>query len=154
MKAVFTLLLAAVSIFAADKPNFSGEWKLNVDKSTFGPMPPPTSQTMKLDHSDPNVTSTTDTDGADGQTSVVVKYKTDGTESSNDIRGSKAKTVGKWEGEALVVTTKLDFQGMDITLNNSMKLATDGKTINATSKIITPQGEFEMTYLFDKVDKK
>ena len=41
-----------------------------------------------------------------------------------------------------------------ITLNNNMKLGTDGKTLNTVTKIITPQGEFETAYLFEKVDKK
>lgn len=134
------------------KPNFTGEWKLNIAKSSFGPMPPPTSQTLKIKHTDPEIVSVTDQDGADGKTSVTIKYKTDGTESTNDIRGSKAKSAGKWEGDALVVVTKLDFQGMDITLNNNMKLAADGKTMNTVTKIITPQGEFEQAYLFEKIN--
>ena len=152
--ATLTIVFAASALMAADKPNFSGEWKLNVDKSTFGPMPPPTSQVLKIEHTDPEVVSTTDQDGVEGKTSVTIKYKTDGTESTNDIRGAKAKTAGKWEGEALVVVTKLDFQGMDITLNNNMKLGADGKTLNTVTKIITPQGEFETAYVFEKVDKK
>lgn len=147
------MLLAATAVTAADKPNFSGDWKLNIEKSTFGPMPAPTSQVMTIEHKDPEVVSTTKQDGAEGESTITVKYKTDGTETANEIRGAQAKTVGKWEGDALVVTTKLDFQGMDITLANSMKLATDGKTMNAVSKITTPQGEFEMTYLYDKVEK-
>lgn len=148
------LLLCASSVFAADKPNFSGEWKLNVDKSNFGPIPPPNAQVMKITHKDPEVTSTTDQDGMEGKVTFTVKYKTDGTETVNEIRGAQAKTVGKWDGESLVVTTKLDFQGMDVTLNNTMKMASDGKNINAVNKIVTPQGEFEQTLVFDKVEPK
>ena len=145
------LVLAASSLMAADKPNFTGEWKLNIDKSTFGPMPPPSSQTMKIDHTDPNVVTTTDQDGAEGKSTVVIKYKTDGTETANDIRGQQAKSTGKWDGDSLVVSTKLDFQGMEIMLNNSMKLSTDGKTMNAVTKIVTPQGEFETAFLYEKI---
>ena len=148
------LLFAAGTLVAADKPNFTGEWKLNIEKSTFGPMPPPVSQVMKIDHSDPKMVSTSDQESNDGQKmSIVMKYTTDGVEAMNDLRGSPAKVVAKWEGEALVVNTKLDFQGMEIKIVNTMKLAADGKSITAVAKIETPQGEFESTSLLEKIQK-
>ena len=33
--------LAAMLASAAEKPNFTGSWKLNASKSDFGPVPPP-----------------------------------------------------------------------------------------------------------------
>ena len=151
---VTALLFAAGTLVAADKPNFSGEWKLNIEKSTFGPMPPPVSQVMKIEHSDPQMVSTSDQEAADGQkVSMTMKYTTDGVEAVNDFRGSPAKVAAKWEGEALVVNTKLDFQGMEIKIVNTMKLAADGKSITAVAKIETPQGEFESTSLLEKIQK-
>lgn len=148
------LLFAAGTLVAADKPNFTGEWKLNIEKSSFGPMPPPVSQVMKIDHSDPKMVSTSDQESADGQKmSIVMKYTTDGVEAVNDLRGAPAKVIAKWEGEALVVNTKLDFQGMEIKIVNTMKLAADGKSITAVAKIETPQGEFESTSLLEKIQK-
>ena len=47
------------SAMAAGKPDFSGEWKLNIDKSNFGPIPPPTSLTQTVDHKDPALNVTT-----------------------------------------------------------------------------------------------
>lgn len=148
------LLFAAGTLVAADKPNFTGEWKLNVDKSTFGPMPPPVSQVMKIEHADPSMVVNQDQEGADGQkVSMTMKYSTDGAESTNDFRGNPAKITAKWDGDALVVNTKLDFQGMEIKIVNTMKLAADGKSINSVSKIETPQGDFESTSLLEKVQK-
>lgn len=137
---------------AADKPNFTGQWKLNVEKSNFGPMPAPSSQTLKIEHTDPDVTTTTDQESDQGKMSYVIKYKTDGSEVANDIRGAQAKSVGKWEGEAIVVTTKLDFQGTEITLSNTMKMESAGKNMSTVTKIQTPQGEFEQSLVFDKID--
>lgn len=148
--AIFVLMAGLLS--AADKPNFSGQWKLNVDKSNFGPMPAPSSQTLKIEHTDPDVVTTTDQEGDQGKMSYTIKYKTDGSETANEVRGAQAKSVGKWEGEAIVVTTKLDFQGTEITLSNTMKLAPGGKNMNAVTKIQTPQGEFEQALVFDKVE--
>lgn len=145
--------LTAGLLSAAERPNFTGQWKLNVEKSNFGPMPAPSSQTMKIDHTDPDVTTTTDQESDQGKMSYVIKYKTDGSEVVNEIRGAQAKSVGKWDGEAIVVTTKLDFQGTEITLSNTMKMDGGGRNMNTVTKIQTPQGEFEQSLVFDKVEK-
>ena len=47
-------LLAGVQ--PAGKPNFSGDWKLNLEKSNFGAVPPPTSITRKIVHAEPSLT--------------------------------------------------------------------------------------------------
>ena len=134
------------------KPNFSGEWKLLVDKSDFGPAPAPKMQTLKIDHQEPAVVTTTDSDDdMNGKTTTVIKYKTDGTAATNDIRGNKAVSTAKWDGEAIVVNTKLDYQGMDLTLNNTMKIAGDGKTMNTVIKITLPQGDLEQKLVYERV---
>ena len=143
--------LLSVSAMAADKPDFSGEWKLNIDKSDFGPMPPPSSQTQKIDHKDPILKISTVQSGADGDSTVDASYTTDGKESKNSMRGMDAKSVAKWDGDALLIDTKLDYQGMDINFKMSMKMSADGKTINTKTKIATPQGDFDLTAILEKV---
>ena len=62
------LFIAALSIpaVAADKPNFSGDWAMNLEKSNFGPLPMPTSVTMKITHAEPSITIVTDAKGGLG----------------------------------------------------------------------------------------
>ena len=150
----FAAAMVATPAMAAGKPDFSGDWKLNVEKSDFGPMPPPTSQTQKIDHKEPVLKITTAQSGMDGDTTVDATYKTDGSESKNSVRGMEAKSVAKWDGDALLIDTKLDFQGTEITLKMSMKMAEDGKTISAKTKIMTPQGDFDLTSVLEKVAAK
>ena len=38
---------------ASDKPNYSGEWKMNPTASNFGQFPPPNSFVRKIQHADP-----------------------------------------------------------------------------------------------------
>ena len=138
---------------ADGKPDFSGDWKLNVDKSNFGPIPPPTSVSMKVDHKEPVLKSTTMQSAMDGDHTDVASYTTDGKESKNDFRGTEAKSIAKWDGDMLVIDTKVDFQGTEITLKSTWKLSEDGKTLNQVTKIMTPQGDFEMAQVLDKVVK-
>ena len=52
--------MGSVAAVAADKPDFSGKWKLNTEKSDFGPMPKPEKADYVIAHKDPelNVKST------------------------------------------------------------------------------------------------
>jgi hypothetical protein len=49
-----------------------------------------------------------------------------------------------------VIDTKLDFQGTEVTLKATWKLSEDGKTLNVATKIMTPQGDFDLASVFDK----
>src|SRR5271157_4927580 len=50
-------ILALAALPALAKPNFSGDWKLNLSKSSFGQMPAPSGMTNKITHEDPKLTS-------------------------------------------------------------------------------------------------
>ena len=146
-------VLTITPAMAAGKPDFSGEWKLNIDKSNFGPMPPPTSMTQVIVHAEPQLKVTTNQDGAEGASTTNATYTTDGKESKNDFRGNETKSVAKWDGDSLVIDTKVDFQGTEITLKAVWKMADDGKSLNVATKIMTPQGDFDLASVFDKVVK-
>ncbi len=47
---LIVLLVLLTPAFAADRPNFSGFWKLNVEKSDFGPQTPPHSAEYVVRH--------------------------------------------------------------------------------------------------------
>ena len=93
---VFALsAIVAAACFAApadSKPDFSGDWKLNVEKSNFGPMPGPESSTRKIVHKDPEVAvTTTQTGGPQGDMTTDIKFTTDGKEATNVIKNGKGK---------------------------------------------------------------
>jgi hypothetical protein len=139
---------------AQAKPNFTGDWTLNVDKSNFGPMPAPTTMTQKINHEDPNLKLSVAQTGAQGDLSYDVAYTTDGKETTNNIRDMEAKSTAKWEGDALIVETKLNAGGTDILIKGKWTLSEDGKTLTNTSHLVSPQGEIDFTSVFDKTPKK
>jgi len=143
---------AAVSAAAGGcKTNFSGNWKLVLDKSDFGPMPPPSSMTMQIDHKDPVLKAVTQQSGADGDATINSSYTTDGKESKNDFRGIPVVSIAKCNGDALAMNSKLEVQGMAIDLKGTWTLSADGKTMSQAQKIGTPQGDFETKYVLEKV---
>ncbi len=148
--ALFSLTLAAT---AWGKPDFSGDWKLNTDKSDFGPVPPPTSMTNKIDHADPDLKVATSQSGAQGDMNYEVKYTTDGKEVTNTIGPMEAKSTATWEGDDLNVVTKLETGQGTVSIKGKWSLSADGKTLTQTAHIISPQGEIDIKYVFEKQTK-
>lgn len=148
--AALTLALSLAGAAGA-APNFSGNWKLNIDKSDLGPMPPPTSLTVKVDHADPNLKyAVSQTGGPQGDQEYELKYTTDGKECTNTVGPMEAKSVATWAGDDLAINTKMELNGMQIGIKAKWLLSADGSTLTQTSHVTTPQGEFDVKQVFEK----
>ena len=145
---------SAVVLFAgalvAAQPNFSGEWKMNVAKSDFGPVPAPEVFTRTIKHADPSIEYSTRQKGEQGDVTTEIKYTTDGKPCVNKINGSDAKGTAKWDGDKLVVESVRDFQGMQLTSKETWTLSDGGKTLTINNHISVPQGEFDMKLVLEK----
>jgi hypothetical protein len=101
--ASFFFLTAAV---AAEKPNLSGTWKMNSAKSDLG------SNAIKsrvdtIEHKDLQLKITTTQDDENGTNTVVRDYVTDGREMTHTILGGERKSSAHWDGNVLVIETKV-----------------------------------------------
>ena len=151
LKSVLIVAAFATLAPAADKPNFSGNWVLDADKSNFGPMPPPTTMTRKVDHNDPAITvDQTTTGGPQGDQQATMKYSTDGKETTNNMMGNDVKSTAVWQGNALVVSMAADFGGTEIKITDKWTLSDDGKVLTDLMHLALPQGEFDITYVMNK----
>jgi hypothetical protein len=148
---LFVIAAAANMAMAADKPDFSGDWKLDVDKSLF-PVPnfAPTSMTRKIDHKDPDISVNEARSGAQGDMNTTMKYSTDGKETTNSLMGNDVKSKAAWEGKTLVITSNGNFGGADVKFTQKWALSDDGKTLTDTSNFSSPQGDLEMTFVLVK----
>ncbi|BDC52875.1 hypothetical protein F183_A51900 [Bryobacterales bacterium F-183] len=148
--ALITLIANPSSANAQDKPNFSGSWKMNADKSDFGPVPKPSRFERTITHNGNELAAKTTQAGDQGERTTELKYKTDGSDSINKINGQDVKSVAAWEGAKLVVRSKREIQGMEISQVETWALSGDGKVITVDNEIDTPQGKFAVTIVLDK----
>jgi hypothetical protein len=146
------LMIAAAThvVTAADKPNFSGTWKMDPDKSVFGPVPPTESLVLAIDHKEPAISVHQTSNGPEGARDVTSKYSTDGQESTNDFMGTPVKSKVHWDGQTLLIDSSLDAGGMEVKVASKWTLAADGKTLNDVVNISSPQGDLEITYVLVK----
>ena len=85
-----------------------------------------------------------------GEMTSEAAYKTDGSDTTNKVRGMDVKGNAKWVGDALTISSKREFQGMEITQVESWTLAEGGKQLVINNKVNTPQGDFDLKFVFDK----
>jgi hypothetical protein len=133
---------------AADKPNFSGEWKMNPSKSNYGVVPVPKSLTRKIVHSEPSITIAEDQAAGSMELVPSRSFTTDGHAASFNLNGVDVVGSVNWEDAALIVLTKVTAAGMQF--NDRMSLSEDGKLLTSKVQITSDQGDVEMTIVFDR----
>jgi hypothetical protein len=149
--AILTIAALANIALAADKPNFSGDWKMNAAKSNFGALPAPSSFTRKVSHSEPSITiEDTQVGAATGDQHDTRTYTTDGKEISYQANGADVKGAATWDGDALQVDSKASIQGTDILIKDKLTLGDGGKTLTDAVHITAPQGELDLIVVFEK----
>ena len=142
--------LTATLAAAADKPNFTGSWKMNSEKSDFGPVPPPEKMERTIKHEDPKLNVNSVSVGPQGENKSEANYTTDGKDSVNKMAGADVKSVAAWEGSNLTIKYKREAQGMEISFVENWSLSADGKVLTIVNNLSTPQGDFALKIVLDK----
>jgi len=142
------LIFGTLSLLA--KPNFTGNWKLNVSKSDFGQMPAPDSMTQTITHADPNLTVLIKQSGERGEFEIEGKYTTDGKECVNQFGPAEVKSTLKYEGETLVIVTKGQFGDSDFTMTDKWTVSGDGKVLTIMRRFESEMGEGDQKLVLEK----
>jgi hypothetical protein len=151
MKRLMTTMIVIAAVanmtVATDKPDFSGKWKLDLEKSSFGPVPPPATMTRTVGQKGPDITVENAMTGP--EMNLSFHYSTDGKETSNTFMGTDFKSKAAWDGDALMIRNYIDSGGQPVS-TNKWTLAGDGKTFTDVWSISSPDGNAEVTYVFVK----
>ncbi len=147
---LFGLATAWMAAGADSRPNYSGEWKLNLEKSDFGPLRPPTSRTDRIDHKDSNLNVTTIVVNPQGENTRRWSCTTDGKECTNTIGPASLKTTVKWEGDALMVDSKGTFNDNEVQFKDKWTLSEDGKMLTINRHLASQMGEADQRIVMEK----
>lgn len=133
-------------------PNLSGMWKLNIPRSNFGQIPPPASQVDTIEDNEPTVKIAADQKGGMmGDSNVVSTVDTTGKETKNPgFGGADVLSTAHWDGVALVIDSKMNFQGNDMKIKDTYTLSGDGKTLTEVVHVESGMGNFDSTSVYDK----
>jgi hypothetical protein len=151
MRTILAKLLIAVAIasplaFGADS-NFSGTWKLNLEKSKYNPGPPPKSLTTTIEATEDGVKATNTGERADGTPingSFTAKY--DG--KYDPMNGGGADSIAIKEVDVNTHTFTNKRNGKVVGRGQSK---VSGNTLTRTSKGTDAEGKkFDNTAVYDK----
>jgi hypothetical protein len=140
--------------------DFSGEWKLNEQKSDLGQFGRGAARKIKVNGVQANEISFERTSTNQAGEEVVRKEKLtfDGKETESiGFGNSKRKSTAKWsdDGQAMMVnaTIMLDRNGeiTEIKQKETWKLADNGQTLSIESNSVSSFGENNMKLVYDKV---
>src|ERR1700691_113704 len=109
---------------ASDKPNYSGEWKMNPTTSNFGQFPPPNSFIRKIVHTDPTLSIVEDQSAGGADSTTTRKITTAGKPAALELNGFAAVCSAVWDGKDIVATTNMESAGLKFT--DRMSLSPDG----------------------------
>jgi hypothetical protein len=132
MLAVLLFDCAFVAYGSDARPNFTGNWTLNTDKSDFGPLQAPKSATVKVQYREPNLKIEFRQDG----TTAALVCTTDG----NQQKQCAGPVLGialpitvtskvAWDSSELTFLSEGDFNGGHVQVRDRWVLSQDGKTV-------------------------
>ncbi len=152
MRLLFPLLLISASLAVpASKPDFSGEWRLNLERSEFASQPAPKKLTQTIAHKDPELKlALLEISPLDQEVTQDATYSTDGTETSNLMLGTVVKSTVKWEGDELTLHSRAEFGGRSVDIKDRWRLAEKGTTLIITRHLEGIAGTFDQTIVLDK----
>ena len=148
----FLIALPLVSVFAQQKTDYSGTWKLNVAKSEFGVLPPLESRTDVITHKEPSLSDSVTQESAEGKQQYTANYTTDGKEAVNKIGALEIKATLKWAGSSLAITSKFVYGDTDVVGESTWTLSPDGKTLTFSIHYASAMGEVDQKFVFEKQD--
>ena len=135
--AALFLLAGAMTVIAQQKPDFSGEWTLNRQASTLSPIVAPVAQSgvLRIEHHEPRFT---------GHLTIVLDGKpfeskfellSDGREVAETYRGRQVLSSLRWDGDALVVTSRTQGPNGEVTISFRYELQDGGRRLRAAEQI-------------------
>jgi len=152
---IATIALAAVLTLAvgagqnAAKPDFSGVWNLNLQKSKLQ-IPAPDSGVFNIDHKEPSfhLARTFVKDGKNDNWSIDLT--TDGKEVVQEEKTETFRGRLRWDGNDLVLDSTISLKDRTATNVVRYHLSDDDQTLTATENFKGPRLKYENVWVFDK----
>ncbi len=145
------------ALTATASPNLTGTWNLNLAKSDYDQVPPPSSEILIFTQTGSAFTVATASDNERGKEVYTLSFTTDGAETptpkgtfSDTATLQYLSTRSEWKGASLVVTQKILYESAPGTLKSTFTLSADGKTLTRAMHISVDQGEFDTTSVYEK----
>jgi hypothetical protein len=149
--ALLTVTVCMVAAAPDLRPNFSGTWVMNPDKTDFGPLPKPDKAKYVIRHSGPNIGLDYTQDADSKHIDVVTDGEERVTESDDE---SELWTRVSWSGPVLVWEArrraKPAHEVRPVSWVSRWTLSEDGKTLTINRRITAGDQSLNEIMVLDK----
>ena len=144
---IFVVAIAGVCTASSQsKPNLNGTWKMNREKSKFTGDGPQT-VVIKFELKDASLHEWFTIGASQGERTIDLTYKMDGSQNAAQVEGRDIKTMAKWEGDSLLIVIT-DPEGG--TFSRKFTMAEGGKTMTIAVRQSGPNGDKDDTVFLEK----
>jgi len=144
--------VAATPAAAQEKPDFSGEWKLNRQASTLSPIVAPAVQSgvLRIEHREPSFTChlTIVLDGKPFESRF--ELLSDGREVAATDRGRPTVSSLRWDDDALVATWRTRGPDAEVTISFRYELQDGGRRLRAAEQIRGGGRDQDNLWIFER----
>jgi hypothetical protein len=139
-------------VIAQQKPDFSGEWTLNRQASTLSAIVAPVAQSgvLRIEHREPKFKAhqTIVLDGKPFESNF--ELLSDGREVVADAGGRRIVSTMRWDGDALVFTTRIHGPDGDVTISFRYELQDGGRRLRAVEQLRGGGRDQDNLWVFDR----
>ncbi len=135
---------------ASTKPDFTGKWRFNPEKSRLQ-IPTPTDSRFAIEHREPDFHLTRTLVFGDQGNTLSLDFTTDGKETMKELGGGmQARIRAYWEGPVLVVDSTISAPGT--TGSNLVRYALEGqgRTFVARESFRSATQNYDNLWVFDR----
>jgi len=151
------MLILPTDAYAAEKPDFSGKWVLNENKSELGEGRFFSAPKMTVTQDGNALTIERTRIGRDGQERTMSETVTlDGKENLLETENRKTKSIATWsdDGTTLTIKSEMEFsrQGetFQMTRTEVWTMMEDGKSLKIQSDSSSGMGDRSVTLVYEK----
>jgi hypothetical protein len=145
------LLALAASGFAQGKPDFSGEWTLNRQASTLSPAAASIrSGDVRIEHRDPTFRYKAVLKSETDSVQYEFEFQTDGREVAGTQQGMATASSLRWEGEALVLSSRIQRSSGEMKIVFRYELLDDGRRLRAAEQIRGAGRDQDNVWIFER----
>jgi hypothetical protein len=145
------LLALAASGFAQGKPDFSGEWTLNRQASTLSPAAAAIrSGDVGIEHRDPTFRYKAVLKSETDSVQYEFEFQTDGREVAGTQQGMATASSLRWEGEVLVLSSRIQRPNGEMKIVFRYELLDDGRRLRAVEQIRGAGRDQDNVWIFER----
>ena len=140
-------------MIAEQKPNLSGEWRLNQQASMLSPTVAPAVQSgaIRIEHHDPSFNCRMSIVMNDGPVEKKFKLLSDGRERAATDGALRIVSSLAWEGNALVATWRVGTPDSEVIISFRYELDDGGGRLRATEQIRGGGRDQDNAWVFDRI---